>query len=76
MNEGEKKELREICNREFKRSLNDEQLLLLWTLIKIAPGEWWWKWSNLHQYLVVALEGLDNHSKSDPRLRTWGNGGF
>ena len=75
MTDGEKKELTEICEREFKRTLNDGQLRLLWNLLLIAPGEWWWKWTNLHQYLTVALEGLDNNAPNDPRLSAWGDGG-
>ena len=70
-----RKELSDICKREFGRDLNDRQLDLLWMLIQIAPGEWWWKWSNLHEYITTALQGLDTHAGQDPRLKDWGAGG-
>ena len=70
-----RKELYDICLREFQRDLNDTQLNLLWALIQIAPGEWWWKCANLHEYITTALDGLDTHAPNDPRLQAWGTGG-
>lgn len=75
MTSGQKKELRDICQERFNRTLGDAQLELLWNLILIAPGPFWWKWTNLHQYITVALEGLDKHAPNDPNLSAWEDGG-
>jgi hypothetical protein len=70
-----RQELYDICLREFQRDLNDTQLNLLWALIQIAPGTPATKWTNLHEYITTALEGLDTHAPNHPRLEAWGTGG-